>query len=115
MTKPKKRIQSKRKKAKLAPVPHNNRARTPGRISRSQVIIFKDKNNNNEITKKTVFHMNLNAFEQHRMHIIKEAVANNDTEARGKLNKRERELFDTMILLKEAKEKIDNGEGKANN
>jgi hypothetical protein len=114
MAKPKKRVQSKRKKNKLLPVPHNNRARTSGRMCRLQVIIYKDKDNEDKLTKKTVLHMNLSAYEQHRMHVIKEAVANNDTEARAKLNKRERELFDTLVLLKEAKEKKD-GEAKDNN
>jgi hypothetical protein len=120
------RIKSKREKAKLVPVPHNNRKQTSARAGRQQIVEMIDpdypkENRPAELPhlwfdgvkwcpvkiKRSIFHMNLTPFEQRRLHIIKKAVAENDLEVRKTLNLRERRIFDNMIKLKELKEKQD--------
>lgn len=127
-----KRIQSKTKKSKLDPIPHNNRKQRNGsRLVVSQIIKtrhplnpdqktpisdlpelwFDGKNWRQSVINKTVHHMNLGAHEQQRIHMIKNAVDNNDPEVLTKLNHRERMLYDKML-----KEKMTpNAEGTIDN
>ena len=99
-----KRVKSHKIKGKLDPIPHNNRGHASGRLSRTQVIIMKDKDDPTKIKKKTIFHMNLSPYEQRRIHIIKVAIADNDTEIMKKLNPRERKLYDNMLKEKQLRE-----------
>lgn len=106
------RIKSKSKKSKLEPVPHNNRARTAGRLSSTQIILMKDKDDPNKITKKTIFHMNLSPFEQQRAHLMKVALETEDRDIMKKLTPRERRVYDTLLIqkqLREGAEANDNG------
>jgi hypothetical protein len=107
----KRRIKTKNLKGKMTPIPHNNRADTGGRRVRKQLIIMKDKDNPNKITKKTIFHMNYSSYEQSRLHIIKEAVANNDPDVLKMLTPRERKMYDQLLKEKQDKE----NEGKSEN
>lgn len=98
------RIKSRRIKSKLDPIPHNNRGHASGRLSRTQIIVFKDKDDPTKMKQKTIYHMNLSPYEQRRIHIIKVAIAENDTEIMKKLNPRERKLYDNMLKEKQLRE-----------
>ena len=116
-----KRVQSKTKKSKLDPIPHNNRVQNNGsRLVVSQTIKtrnslnpdkktpikdlpelwFDGKNWRQSVISKTIHHMNLSSYEQQRIHMIKVAVEKNDPEVLTKLNHRERMLYDKMLKEK---------------
>lgn len=109
-----KRIKSKQTKAKLTPIPHNNRRRTKGRMVSSQVITYFEKQDNGEpdvLVKKTIFHMNLSPFEQRRVHVIKTAINADDDSILTMLNARERKMYEHMLKekqLMEARKNYDN-------
>lgn len=115
-----KRIKSNKIKGKLDPIPHNNRGHLKGRMAYTQIITMKDPDPNKQgktnlgqpfMIKKTIIHMNLSAYEQRRIHMIKTAIADGDADVLKKLNPRERQLYDN--LLKE-KHKREGGEFDAN-
>lgn len=106
----KKRIKSRNIKSKSYPIPHNNRADNGGRMVRRQLIMVKDKADPTKVTKKTIFHMNYSIAQQGRIHLIKDAIANDDSSILKKLSPSEKKLYDQLLLEKQIKEKEKDGE-----
>lgn len=105
------RIKSRHPKQKHTPIPHNNRGHADRRMVRKQIITMPDPDRKGELNlgkpymiKKTIFHMNLSPFEERRIHMIKVAIENNDTDILNKLNPRERGLYDNMLKQKQMRE-----------
>ena len=85
-------------------LPHNNKTPNDGRRVRQQHIVIKDKIDPTKVTKKTIFHVNYSPKEQWRIHMIKEAIANNDDSILTKLSLHERKIYDLMMKAKQEKE-----------
>jgi len=90
-----------RTKTKLEPIPHNNRARTEGRMTHTQRIVGTGKNDPDGPKIRTVHHMKLSPYDQNRIHLIKTAIKSGDDSILKKLNPRERKYYETLLLEKE--------------
>ena len=66
-------------RGKAIPIPHNNRAETGGRKVRKQLIIM-DEPDETGSKKKTIFHYNYSKYQQGRIHLIKKALEEDDTD-----------------------------------
>lgn len=112
------RIKSRKQKASLTPIPHNNRGHKEGRLVRTQVVTMVDPDKKGKldmgkpyVIKKTIFHMNLSAFEQRRINMIKKAVEASDEGILTKLNARERQMYNGLLADKKKREGIENDNG----